>query len=352
TPVAAGLPYAAALAAAWLPACAGAVRLLRRPAAERAPQLCALVAPAALALAWSWPDDRAALTVWGATALLAAGLAAALRRDTERHLIGAGAAACTVAALGVEAARAAGAAGLPAHLAAFALLGVAVDSVPAAAVLRSLAVELTGYGLAAAALLMTAANPDAFSVALSVTGAAALGVALRPDRRRAAVLAASVLLIGASWVRLVLAAVAAPEPYTVTVSAVVLVLGHLRRRRVPGTTSWAAYGGGLAVTLLPGLGAAWADTHWLRPLLLGLTALTVTLLGARYRLQAPLLIGGAVLVADALHELAPEIAQSLGVLPRWAPLAAAGLLLVFVGATYERRLAAGRRLRDGLRRMS
>jgi hypothetical protein len=137
----------------------------------------------------------------------------------------------------------------------------------------------------------------------------------------------------------------------VTVSAAVLVLGHLRRRRSPWTTSWSAYGAGLGFTLLPSLGAAWSDDHWLRPLLLGLAALGTTLAGARRRLQAPLLVGGAVLVADALHELAPTIAQTLGLLPRWAPLAAAGLLLVFLGATYEHRLADGRRLREGFRHL-
>ncbi|MFC4033513.1 SCO7613 C-terminal domain-containing membrane protein [Streptomyces polygonati] len=350
-PVAAGLPYAVALAAAWLPACGAAVHIVRRPAAARAPGLCVLVGSTALALLWSLPEDAAALSVWGASALLAAGLATALRRSGSEPVIAAVAAGFTVAALGIEAARAEIAAGLPAHVAAFAVLGVALLTVPTAAALRSLTVELAGYDVAAVALLMTVDHPDALSVTLAVAGVGALGVALRADRRRAAALTATALLTAASWVRLALAGVAAPEPYTLTVSAAVLLLGHLRRRRVPATGSWAAYGAGLAFSLLPGLIAAWNDTHWPRPLLLGLTALAVTLVGARHRLQAPLLTGGAVLLADALHELAPAIAQSLGALPRWAPLAAAGLLLVFVGATYERRLADGRRLREGLRRM-
>ena len=292
--------------------------------------------------------------VWGATALLAAGLAARAAGP-----VATGAAAFAVAVLGVEAERAATAAGLPVHLAAFAVLGVAVATAPAAATLHSLpdrrrtslAVELAGYALAAAALLMTGSHPDAFSLVLALAGAAALGIALRADRRRAAVLVGTALLIAFTWVRLSLAGVHAPEPYTATVSAVVLLLGDLRRRRDPQTGSWAAYGVGLAVTLLPSLAAAWSDDQWLRPLLLGLAALAVTLLGAHYRLQAPLLIGGAVLAADALHELAPTVAQALGLLPRWVPLAVVGLLLLFLGATYEHRLRDARRLRDSLRRM-
>jgi hypothetical protein len=189
-------------------------------------------------------------------------------------------------------------------------------------------------------------------VALAVAGAAGFGVSLRADRRRPAAVAAIALLTVSLWIRLALAAVHAPEPYTLPVSAALLVLGALRRRRDPDTGSWAAYGAGLAAALLPGLGAVPGDTGWVRPLLLGLAALGITLVGARRRLQAPLLLGGAVLLCVALDELAPALARSLTLVPRWAPPAAAGLLLVFLGATYERRLAEGRRLRETLRRMT
>jgi hypothetical protein len=362
-PVAAGLPYGAAVATAGALTLLAAVHLLRRPLADLAPQLCAVLAPGFLSLAWSLADRTAALATWGAAALLAAGLAAALPDETRvgqpRRWLAAGAGAFSVAALGVEAERAASAAGLPVHRAAFAVLAVAAASALVAVALRgrlrrprsAVAVEATGYGLAAVALLMSTSSPDALSLALALTGAGALGVALRADRRRAAALAGTALLTASSWVRLALAHVHAPEPYTVTVSVVVLVLGHLRRRRVPQTSSWAAYGVGLSATLLPSLAAAWADTHWVRPLLLGSAALAVTLLGARHRLQAPLLIGAGVVAAVGLHELAPTIVQTLGLLPRWVPPAAAGLLLLYLGATYEQRLRDARRLRDGLSRM-
>jgi hypothetical protein len=384
TPVAAGWPYPVALAASWFPGLAAAVVLVRRQDAHPAPAVSALGASLAIALVWSLPETGAMLVVWGASALLAALLAtllttgAAARGSSDgQDWVAAGAAAFAVVVVGIEAVRAASAAGLVPHLAAFALLGVAVGMVPVAAWLSGsdarvgrapsqgtgpagpdsyraslgLAVELPGYALAFIAVLMTLTYPRSLSVALAVVGAAGLGLALRGERRRGAVPLAAGALIAASWVRLGLANVHDPEAYTVTVSAAVLVLGHLRRRRSPWTTSWSAYGAGLGFTLLPSLGAAWSDDHWLRPLLLGLAALGTTLAGARRRLQAPLLVGGAVLVADALHELAPTIAQTLGLLPRWAPLAAAGLLLVFLGATYEHRLADGRRLREGFRHL-
>jgi hypothetical protein len=54
-----------------------------------------------------------------------------------------------------------------------------------------------------------------------------------------------------------------------------------------------------------------------RPRLLGLAAATVTLVGARARLRAPLLLGATVLVAEAGHALAPAIRQLAGLLPGW-----------------------------------
>ena len=87
-------------------------------------------------------------------------------------------------------------------------------------------------------------------------------------------------------------------------------------------------------------------------MLLGLAALSITLLGGGHQLQAPLLLGGAVLALDALHELAPYIVQVTDALPRWALPALAGLLLLALGATYEQRIRDVRRVRDALGRMS
>ncbi|NEE52969.1 hypothetical protein G3M55_51280, partial [Streptomyces sp. SID8455] len=162
---------------------------------------------------------------------------------------------------------------------------------------------------------------------------------------------AAVLFVAAAWVRLAASEVSVPEAYTLPVTVPALVVGVLRRRKDPGASSWTAYGPGLAATLLPSLAVAWTDPDWLRPLLLGMAALVITLLGAKYRLQALLLLGGAVLALDTLHELAPYVVQVAGALPRWLPPALAGLLLLAVGATYEQRLREARRLKDALGRM-
>jgi hypothetical protein len=77
-----------------------------------------------------------------------------------------------------------------------------------------------------------------------------------------------------------------------------------------------------------------------RPLAVTAGALLVLLAGARTRLQAPLVIGGAALAVIGLDTLLPVAAQ----VPRWVVLAAAGVLLLWLGATAEHRLAQLRAL--------
>ncbi|WP_381800739.1 SCO7613 C-terminal domain-containing membrane protein [Streptomyces niveus] len=230
--------------------------------------------------------------------------------------------------------------------AAGALLGARLRRHPVA-----LPTELTAAGAGLLALGLAAGRPETVALVLALSGVVAAGAALRPDRRPAAGYLGAALFVLATWVRLYASDVATPEAYTLPVTVPALVVGVLRRRGDPEASSWTAYGPGLAATLLPSLAAAWGDTHWLRPLTLGIAALVVTLAGARLRLQALLVLGGAVLALDTLHELAPYIVQVVGALPRWLPPALAGLLLLAVGATYERRLNDARRLRESLGRM-
>ncbi|MFI2351426.1 SCO7613 C-terminal domain-containing membrane protein [Streptomyces sp. NPDC019443] len=249
----------------------------------------------------------------------------------------------------------AGAAELPLHQTALVLLAVpAAVALLAARLGRhpvALPMELTGAAAGLLAVGLAAGDRATLALVLALCGVIAAGTAVRAERRPAAGYLAAVLFVLATWVRLYAADVASPEAYTLPVTVPALAVGVLRRRRDPEASSWTAYGPGLAATLLPSLFAAWGDEHWLRPLLLGVAALAVTLTGARLRLQALLVLGGAVLALDALHELAPYVVQVVGALPRWLPPALAGLLLLAVGATYEQRLRDARKLRDTLGRM-
>ncbi|MFD7129187.1 MULTISPECIES: SCO7613 C-terminal domain-containing membrane protein [Streptomyces] len=215
----------------------------------------------------------------------------------------------------------------------------------------ALPVELTGALGALVAVGLAVSDAPFLALVLALCGVLAAGAAVRPERRPVAGYLAAALFVLAAWVRLAASEVSFPEAYTLPVTVPALVVGVLRRRGDPEASSWAAYGPGLAATLLPSLAVAWTDTDWLRPLLLGVAALVITLLGARHRLQALLVLGGVVLALDGLHELAPYVAQVAGALPRWLPPALAGLLLLVVGATYEQRLRDARRLKDALGRM-
>ncbi|KFG07665.1 SCO7613 C-terminal domain-containing membrane protein, partial [Streptomyces scabiei] len=333
------LPYTAGLVAHGLVclatlAFAGLARSTETPRL-RAPlpltgALLALVTSLNLALQ-SLASEPVTLTVLAASTVLFA--AAAWRTGlgpltAPTSLVHATALACaTGASVGWE----------PRHTALLVLTVPAVSALLAARLGDSpltVPVEATGAAAGLLAIGLSATHPPLLALTLALCGVIVTGTAVRPDRRRLGH-AATALFVLAAWVRLAAWDVGSPEAYTLPVTVPALLVGHLRRRRDLAVSSWTAYGPGLAVTLVPSLVAAWGDTHWLRPLLLGTAALAVTLLGARHRLQAPLLLGGATLALVTLHELAPYLAQVVDALPRWAPPALAGLLLLTAGATYE-----------------
>ncbi|WP_143657817.1 SCO7613 C-terminal domain-containing membrane protein [Embleya scabrispora] len=170
---------------------------------------------------------------------------------------------------------------------------------------------------------------------------------LRPPARIAAV----PLLFVAYWVRLALFDVPHPEAYTVPLGLALLIEGLRRRRADPDTTSWAAYGAPLAVLLLPSLPLAVAQGEPVRPSLLGIAAIGTLLVGARFRLRAPLFLGAAVLAVIGPVHLVPHLAPVYDAVPRWAILGTAGLLLIVVGAGYERRVRDLKRLRRAVGRL-
>ncbi|MGW3167579.1 SCO7613 C-terminal domain-containing membrane protein [Streptomyces sp. NPDC001142] len=379
TPAVLGLSYAAA-ATVWLllvvALFAGAVRALRRGngAVGTAALVCGLVGAGSTGLlslaaeATTYAVFGVLLLVSGAVAVMIGDVAAsaaggrpaaptvrAARREDVLHIAQAVAAFGAVACATVLALAAGASLGLDTHRAAPVVLVVPALTVLVGAWLRgrppALAVEAAGAVAAVVAVGMAVPDRAFLALVLALCGVLAAGTALRPERRPVAGYAATTLFVLAAWLRLSASGVLAPEAYTLPVTVPALVVGVLRRRRDPEASSWTAYGAGLAATLVPSLFAAWSDPDWPRPLLLGSAALVITLLGARLRLQALLLIGGAVLALDAVHELAPYVVQVVGVLPRWVPPALAGVLLLVVGATYEQRLRDARRLKEALGRM-
>lgn len=299
----------------------------------------------------SLASEGAAYAVFGALAVLFAGAAVRVGAEVPRAVFAVASVVWSTVLTGF----AGRSLDLDPHEAAPLVLLVPALTVLLGARLRrnpvALPVELTGALGALVAVGLAASDAPFLALVMALCGVLAAGAAVRPERRPVAGCLAVALFVLATWVRLAASGVSFPEAYTLPVTVPALVVGVARRRRDPEASSWTAYGPGLAATLLPSLAVAWTDTDWLRPLLLGVAALVITLLGARHRLQALLVLGGVVLALDGLHELAPYVAQVAGALPRWLPPALAGLLLLVVGATYEQRLRDARRLKDALGRM-
>lgn len=196
---------------------------------------------------------------------------------------------------------------------------------------RRITVELAAVVVAAASVGLAADDPTWLSICLGVNGLLALAVAVRPDRHDVGLLG-GLLLSASSWVRLADAHVHEPEPYAAPLALTALVFGHLSRRTGNGS-SFQAYGAGLTVALVPSLLKSFDDDGAGRGVLLLMVCALVVLAGAFWRLRAPLVIGGGVLVLDALHLLVPYASA----LPRWSLPAVTGAVLLGVGLTYEQR---------------
>jgi uncharacterized membrane protein YbaN (DUF454 family) len=152
----------------------------------------------------------------------------------------------------------------------------------------------------------------------------------------------------AYWLLLAAGGVTVLEAYTLPAAAVALLAGWLAARSRPALHSWTAYGpallaafGPTVMTLLYGSGEP------ARRLAIGVAAVVVVVAGSVRRRQAPVVVGGAALAVVALH----EAVLVWDLMPRWLPLAVAGLVLVGLAMTYERRRRDVVRLRDAVGRM-
>ncbi|MEV6489975.1 hypothetical protein AB0M20_15330, partial [Actinoplanes sp. NPDC051633] len=304
-------------------------------------------------------------TMFGFGAVLVAGVVAGLAgRTLPARLIGWPVAAIAGVAFAVTASRAAG---QPLRVTALVVLGVAAIALVTGTLLgrpEGRVLQAAAHGAAVVALLLTAGSAG-YAAAVCTLWGIALGLRAlwpgerrpgerrpgerRPGARRPFLAAAAVAELGAWWLLLSAQQIAVLEAYTIPAAAVALFVGWLALRSKPGLSSWLSFGPALAAALLPTLASVLVDEGQpLRRLLLGAGALVVVLAGSRARLQAPVVTGGAVLALVALHELV----LVWDLLPRWIPLAAAGLLLVGLAMTLERRRRDLSRMRAALTRMT
>jgi hypothetical protein len=298
-------------------------------------------------LAGSLAARATTLAALGAVVVVAAVCGAAGRTHAARV-----AGWLTAAAGGTAFAYASGAAvDLPTHLTAYRVLLAAAVALavagmweawrqPAAAtrVVEARALEAAAHAAAALAFVLATGHSGHSAGICTVWGiAVGLRALLRgqgTDARRYRVVAATAVELVAYWLLLAENEVSVVEAYTVPAAAVATLAGWLAARRRPGLSSWTAYGPALIAAFAPSLAVVMPEEGApVRRLALGVAAVAVVLVGARWRLRAPFVVGGAVLALLAVH----EVALVWDLIPRWAPLAAAGLGLVAVATTYERR---------------
>jgi hypothetical protein len=246
-------------------------------------------------------------------------------------------------------------AGLPWPAVAFAVLGVGAAALAATWWLRrpeAHAAEAAAHAGALVALLLSAGSAARAATVAALWGAAVAARALRPGEAAAGRIGRAVAAAGcellAWWLLLASRQVATIEAYTLPAALAALVIGWWVLRSRPEVGSWIGYGPALAAAAVPSLCLILVDPVPLRRLLFGTAAVAVVVAGARWRLQAPVVVGGAVAALVGLRELG--LVWQL--VDTWVPLTVAGLLLVGLAATYERRRRDLARLSAALRRMT
>jgi hypothetical protein len=196
--------------------------------------------------------------------------------------------------------------------------------------------EAAAAGAAALATLLAAVSTaetgawGQVAIQLAIAGAAGGAYALVASRRDVAVLAVADL-VAACWVAAGGAAVQTVEVYTLPAAAGLLVVALPQLRA--GARSWAAEGAAVTTALVPSALVVVAEPSALRLVLVVVAAGTLTVAGTLTHRQAPFVVGAGSLVFVVLGRLTPYAPLA----PRWLTLAVVGLLLLALGATYERR---------------
>ena len=170
----------------------------------------------------------------------------------------------------------------------------------------------------------------ATGVVLTIAAAPLVAYGMNPARR-AGLLVAGALLIIANTAFVLASGATTVEWFTIPPAIVLLGIGILAWRN---QSSWVYLGPGLLIGLVPSTLLADSNDNWIRVTLVVAAALAVIVIGTQRGLQAPFVIGAAVLAKIGIWQFL-EVAP---LIPRWITLGAAGAILLTVGATYERRL--------------
>lgn len=254
-----------------------------------------------VALAWALATEAGTLAVVGLLAAAAAVAAGASRTSWLRRSF---AAVATAAVLGESAAAVVSAGGGAAQAGLTVAVAAGIVLVAGARWRQGTAegpvMETLSLAGLVAGILLAAREERWLAAALTAAVPMLAVAAVRPARRGYAWCGAAAA-VAATWAWLAVANVALVEAYTLPAAGAALIAG----------------------------------------------ALLVVLSGARARLQAPLILGAVTLLALGVDVLLPVAAR----LPRWVTIGAAGLVLLWLGATTDRRLTQLRGLRQRLQNL-
>lgn len=285
-------------------------------------------------IGWAAVSPAASVVTLAVMAIAAGAAAVIADHPAARAGFAAMAGLLVVAFTGV-AARAAGAgipaAGLAATVAAGAIVLFAAFLMRHQS-LVDISLEAAGAGAAAVGLGFAAGSTPWLAGALTALVPIAALVALRTDRRVLYGAAGEALALAAVWAWLSAAHVDVVEAYTAPAALAALAAGILQWRNAAGR-SWLTLGPAIVLAIGPTLALGVVDDDLPRLIVAAVLSLAVVIGGAVWRLQAPLCLGAAALLALAIDQWGDEIVA----MPRWISVGAVGVLLMWIGATFEAR---------------
>ncbi|MDX2025269.1 SCO7613 C-terminal domain-containing membrane protein, partial [Microcella sp.] len=153
------------------------------------------------------------------------------------------------------------------------------------------------------------------------------------------------------------------EAFSVSLGAMLLLAGAVAFVRGPGgasaplhhwpmgrSGSWALLSPGIVVLVFASMLATATDPQTWRAVLVMAFALTAILVGVRWRLAAPFVLGMIVLPVENVLAFSVQIGRGIEAMPWWITLAVVGIVLLVIAVGSERRAGDGgtptARLRD------
>jgi len=130
----------------------------------------------------------------------------------------------------------------------------------------------------------------------------------------------------------------AVEWVSIPIALSLLVAGALRLAREPHLRSTRALGGGLMALFLPSLFETTNESDVWRLVAIGVLAIAAVIVGLVRRLQAPFVVGGIVAIVHGIATFEPQIRAVYQSTEWWIWAGAGGIVIIVLGARYERSL--------------